>query len=93
MSNSRQTFSLRWIVLTALFIVHCSLFISPAVAQVGDHRNDMAIGFNGGMVLSNVGFLPKVPQTMHKGLTGGFTFRYTAAFLRQHFTVVFWTSL
>ena len=78
MSNSRQTFSLRWIVLTALFIVHCSLFISPAGAQVGDHRNDMAIGFNGGMVLSNVGFLPKVPQTMHKGLTGGFTFRYTS---------------
>lgn len=48
------------------------------LAQVGDHRSEMAVGFNGGYVLSNIGFMPKVPQSMHTGLTGGFTFRYTS---------------
>ena len=53
-------------------------FILNSSAQVGDHRNDMAIGFNGGMVLSNVGFLPKVPQSLYQGMTGGLSFRYTS---------------
>ena len=48
-----------------------------AYAQIGEHRNDLAIGFNGGYVMSNVGFTPTVSQTMHGGLTGGFTMRYT----------------
>lgn len=45
-------------------------------AQVGEHRNDLAIGVNGGYVLSNVGFSPKVTQSMHGGFTGGISFRY-----------------
>lgn len=45
-------------------------------AQVGEHRNNLAIGVNGGYVLSNVGFMPKVNQDMHKGYTGGITARY-----------------
>lgn len=48
-----------------------------AYAQIGEHRNDLAIGFNGGYVMSNVGFTPTVSQKMHGGLTGGFTMRYT----------------
>jgi hypothetical protein len=47
-----------------------------AVAQIGDHRNDLAVGVNGGYVLSNIGFNPTVSQKMHGGITGGFTFRY-----------------
>lgn len=47
-----------------------------ASAQVGKYRNDLSIGVNGGYVLSNVGFTPKVNQTFHGGLTGGFSFRY-----------------
>lgn len=56
------------------------LFSLPFVAsaQIGEHRNDMSIGFNGGYVLSNVGFVPKVTQGMHKGVTGGLSFRYTS---------------
>lgn len=50
---------------------------SLASAQIGDHRNEFAIGVNGGYVMSNVGFTPSVTQTMHGGLTGGMTFRYT----------------
>lgn len=45
-------------------------------AQVGSHRNDLSIGVNGGYILSNVGFSPKVPQTMHGGITGGLTVKY-----------------
>lgn len=47
-----------------------------AVAQVGEYRNDFSVGVNGGYVFSNVQFVPKVPQSMHGGLTGGLTARY-----------------
>ena len=46
-------------------------------SQVGEHRDDLRIGFSGGYVLSNMQFTPKVTQSMHGGLTGGFTVRYT----------------
>ena len=50
-----------------------------AAAQVGDHRSELAIGFNGGYVMSSVGFATaKVPQSQHGGLTGGLTVRYTS---------------
>ena len=48
-----------------------------ARAQIGDYRTDLAIGVNGGYMLSNVGFMPEVPQNMLGGLTGGLTVRYT----------------
>ena len=51
---------------------------SSCRAQVGEHRSDFAVGANGGYVMSNVGFVPKVPQTSHTGLTGGFSMRYTS---------------
>ena len=57
---------LLWLFLTGL----------SAQAQIGEHRNDFAIGVNGGYILSNVSFLPKVPQTFHGGLTAGLSARY-----------------
>ena len=48
-----------------------------ATAQVGEFRKDLAIGVNGGYVMSNVAFTPKVPQNMLGGATFGFTARYT----------------
>ena len=48
-----------------------------ARAQIGDYRTDFAVGVNGGYMLSNVGFMPEVPQNMLGGLTGGLTVRYT----------------
>ncbi len=45
-------------------------------AQIGQHRNDLAMGINGGYLLSNVGFDPKVTQSLHGGITGGLSFRY-----------------
>ena len=47
-------------------------------AQVGDYRTDFAIGGNAGYMLSNVGFMPEVPQGWLGGLTGGLTLRYTS---------------
>ena len=58
-----------------LFTFHLSLLSS--FAQVGEARRDLAIGFNGGYVLSNVDFMPKVPQGFLGGMTGGMTVRYT----------------
>lgn len=47
-----------------------------AKAQIGEYRNMLSIGVNGGYVMSNVGFTPKVNQKMHGGITGGLSFRY-----------------
>ena len=53
------------------------LISSLASAQVGEHRNDFAVGGNAGYILSNISFVPSVPQGMHGGITGGLSFRYT----------------
>lgn len=45
-------------------------------AQVGEYRNDLAIGVNGGYTLSKVGFTPSIPQNMLGGMTVGVTVRY-----------------
>ncbi len=58
------------ILLTSYFLPFTTL------AQVGEHRSELAVGVNAGYVLSNVGFMPRIPQSMHTGLTGGVTFRY-----------------
>ena len=52
-------------------------FIAMAVAQVGEYRTDLAIGGSAGYVMSNVGFVPDVPQKMLGGVTAGFSVRYT----------------
>jgi hypothetical protein len=63
----------RFIFIFSLFHV----FISTAVAQVGEYRTDLAVGATGGYVLSNVSFVPTVPQSMQGGIIGGFVARYT----------------
>lgn len=47
-----------------------------AKAQIGEHRNDLSIGVNGGYALSNIGFTPSVSQGMHGGMSGGLSLRY-----------------
>ena len=59
-----------------LFAFHCSLF--TANAQVGEYRTDFAVGVNGGYTLSNIAFVPKVPQGMLGGPTMGLTARLTS---------------
>jgi hypothetical protein len=48
-----------------------------AEAQVGEYRTDLAIGGSAGYVMSNVGFVPDVPQKLLGGVTAGFSVRYT----------------
>ena len=52
-------------------------FFATAVAQVGEYRNDLAVGGSAGYVMSNVGFVPDVPQGQLGGITAGLTVRYT----------------
>ncbi|MBQ8464300.1 MAG: PorT family protein [Prevotella sp.] len=60
------------------FILLLSVLPIAAVAQVGEHRSELAVGFSGGYMLSQIGFTPEVNQSQHGGLTGGITVRYTS---------------
>ncbi len=60
-----------------LFILFTCVFLSVN-AQVGEHRDNLAVGFNAGYVMSKVGFNPSVPQVQKPGFTGGLTLRYTS---------------
>lgn len=67
----------RCLLCVALFALHFSLFTSPAVAQIGEHRDEFAVGVSGGLVMSNISFVPTVPQKQLLGKIGGITLRYT----------------
>lgn len=60
-----------------LFILIFALSLVTARAQVGEYRNDLAVGVNGGYTMTSVNFLPKVPQGMLGGYIGGLSLRYT----------------
>ena len=46
-------------------------------AQVGEPRQDLAVGVSGGYVLNKVSFNPTIKQDFHTGTTFGITLRYT----------------
>lgn len=59
----------------------CVLFVMliitlPAIAQVGELRNNFSVGINAGMNYSNISFSPKVEQSGLMGFGGGITARY-----------------
>ena len=60
-----------------IIIILSILTFSPSFAQVGEYRNDFAIGGSAGYTMSNIAFVPTVPQGELGGLTFGFTARYT----------------
>lgn len=64
-------------VLKALFVGAMLLLPYVIKAQVGEHRNTLSIGVNGGYDLTTIRFSPKVVQSMKGGFTGGITARYT----------------
>ena len=49
---------------------------APSQAQIGEHRDEFSIGVNGGYAMGNIGFMPKVNQGYHGGMTGGISLRY-----------------
>ena len=58
-------------------IFYFSFLTSPTFAQVGEYRNDLAIGGSLGYSMSSISFVPKVPQDQLGGMTFGLTARYT----------------
>jgi hypothetical protein len=60
-----------------LFLLFLVMLMAPVQAQIGEHRSELALGINGGYMMSRIGFIPEVPQDWHTGLTGGLTVRYT----------------
>lgn len=62
----------RIIIFIAAF---CTL--QTALAQVGQRRNDLAVGVTGGWALNKVSFNPTIKQSFHGGLTMGAVARYT----------------
>ena len=47
------------------------------MAQIGEYRNEFAVGFNGGVTMSSIDFMPEVPQSQLLGKTVGLSLRYT----------------
>lgn len=53
--------------------------------QIGEHRDDLSVGFGGGYVLSSVNFTPRVPQGFHGGPTAGVAVRYVC---EKYYTMI-----
>ncbi|MCD8302166.1 MAG: PorT family protein [Prevotellaceae bacterium] len=62
----------------AAAILLLSLLPVAARAQVGEYRNDFAIGVNGGVLFNKVSFDPTIKQNFYMGKTMGITLRYTS---------------
>ncbi len=75
MTHNSKTYPIATLLLVLLMSI---LGHQQAKAQIGDYRNDLAIGVNAGYMMTSVGFTPKVTQTSKPGLSGGLSFRYTS---------------
>lgn len=68
--------------LSYLHILILPLFIlistTQSEAQIGEPRNNIAVGFSGGVALNTIGFDPTIKQNMHIGPTFGVTMRFTS---------------
>lgn len=53
------------------------LFSASLHAQVGEIRNNFAVGVNGGYIMDKMSFNPTIKQDYHGGMTFGLTMRYT----------------
>lgn len=67
-------------MLKKIFLLSCGLALATlsTFAQVGDQRNQWALGVNGGVSLNQVLFTPNIRQFYQTGLVMGFTARYTS---------------
>lgn len=61
-----------------LTLLLLSLLLPVALrAQIGEHRNTLSVGVNGGYNMTTIRFTPKVVQQSKTGFTGGLSVRYT----------------
>lgn len=61
---------------TIAVIVLLTGLVVPASAQIGEMRQNLAVGFNAGANYNNVSFQPTIKQNGLLGITGGVTARY-----------------
>lgn len=59
-----------------LVLVIAMIYANSTMAQLGELRNEFAIGFNAGMNMSKVDFSPRIKQTNQQGAAFGITARY-----------------
>ena len=52
------------------------MFIMPAMAQLGEERNNLALGVNVGMNMNKADFSPQIKQNSHNGMSFGMVARY-----------------
>ncbi|WP_291529143.1 porin family protein [Bacteroides sp. UBA939] len=62
------------IIGVVLLLTVCGIL--PGHAQIGELRNNFAVGFNGGVNMNSVSFSPAVRQKNLMGVNGGLTARY-----------------
>ena len=60
-----------------LLLLLAVLLGTPLHAQVGEHRNDLTVGFTGGYLLNRTSFNPTIKKVYKGGETFGVTARYT----------------
>ena len=70
---------------TGCIAIILALLALPLRAQIGEHRDDLAVGGGAGVTLSSVGFMPKVSQGLHVGPTFGVAARYVC---EKYYTMV-----
>lgn len=58
-------------------VVLFHLCVCSARAQIGEYRSEFALGASAGYIISQVGFMPEVPQKQHMNGMVGLAFRYT----------------
>ncbi len=59
-------------------LLTASSVCTPVFSQVGDLRNMLSVGINGGLGTSSIQFSPTIKQQFHPGITGGATLRYNS---------------
>lgn len=53
------------------------LLAGTAHAQIGERRQDLAVGINGGYTMNRMSFDPTIKQTWKNGISAGLSIRYT----------------
>ena len=59
-----------------LLVALACMFTLPMMAQLGEVRNNLAVGVNAGMNMNSVSFSPQIKQKSHTGMSLGLTARY-----------------
>lgn len=74
LNHSPQSSVLRVCCLLAF----CLTMAATVQAQVGERRDNIALGASGGVALNTIAFDPTIKQTMHVGYTAGVVARFTS---------------